>query len=268
MNGGIKYMGENNSCCFCASTNAFNSQYGVMCLPCAETFGKIIETHFAPGKKNPAGFTPSYNAESFAAEEICLACNGANKDPETHGYCENCRVKCEICGELLDEDTEGENYDNENCGSCYVEAGIIPEWMGHSYYHKDYLIDFPPKVLEEYGYDNPCDCGDEDECEHCAYEWKAESYSAEKEEVFKCNCGGNLMIEEVLFVECDQCGATDYQAESYVDFFSQIEELLDSTAKDGNWMLDATTDPKDPDSVTMAVTFTPKDPSTFFDIIE
>ena len=25
--------------------------------------------------------------------EICLACNGVNKDPETHGYCENCRVK-------------------------------------------------------------------------------------------------------------------------------------------------------------------------------
>lgn len=94
-------------------------------------------------------------------------------------------------------------------------------------------------------------------------------YSAEEEEeVFKCNCGGNLIIEEVLFVECDQCGATDYQAESYADFFSQIEELLDSTAKDGNWMLDATTNPKDPDSVMVEVEFTPKDPSTFFDIIE
>jgi|SaaInlV_130m_DNA_2_1039683.scaffolds.fasta_scaffold00433_7 hypothetical protein len=94
--------------------------------------------------------------------EICLACNGVNKDPETHGYCENCRVKCEICGNYLDEDTEGENYENENCGCCYVEAGIIPEWMGHSYYANDYLKDFSPKVLEEYGYDNPCDCGDEE----------------------------------------------------------------------------------------------------------
>jgi hypothetical protein len=101
--------------------------------------------------------------------EICLACNGVNKDPETHGYCENCRVKCRICGNYLDEDTEGENYENENCGCCYVEAGIIPEWMGHSYYANDYLKDFSPKVLEEYGYDNPCDCGDEDNCEHCSY---------------------------------------------------------------------------------------------------
>ena len=108
--------------------------------------------------------------------EICLACNGVNKDPETHGYCENCRVKCRICGNYLDEDTEGENYENENCGCCYVEAGIIPEWMGHSYYANDYLKDFSPKVLEEYGYDNPCDCGDEDNCEHCSYdEWSAET---------------------------------------------------------------------------------------------
>ena len=60
----------------------------------------------------------------------------------------------------------------------------------------------------------------------------------------------------------------DLDAESYVDFFSQIEELLDSTAKDGNWILDATTNPKDPDSVMVEVEFTPKDPSKFFDIIE
>ena len=33
-------------------------------------------------------------------------------------------------------------------------------------------------------------------------------------------------------------------------------------------MLDATTNPKDPDSVMVEVEFTPKDPSKFFDIIE
>jgi len=92
-------------------------------------------------------------------------------------------------------------------------------------------------------------------------------YSAE-EEVFKCSCGGNLIIEEVLFVECDQCGATDYQAESYADFFTQMEELLESTTMAGGWTLDATTDQEDPDAVTMVVKFKPSDPSTFFDIIE
>jgi hypothetical protein len=92
-------------------------------------------------------------------------------------------------------------------------------------------------------------------------------YSAE-EEVFKCSCGGNLIIEEVLFVECDQCGATDYQAESYADFFTQMEELLESTTIAGGWTLDATTDQEDPDAVTMVVKFKPSDPSTFFDIIE
>jgi hypothetical protein len=118
---------------------------------------------------------------ALGAEEICLACNSVNQDPETHAYCETCRVKCVVCGELLDENTDGENYENKICGtvSCYEEAGIIPEWMGNSYYANDYLQEFPPKVLEEYGYDNPCDCGDEDECEHCSYEWRAESFSAE-----------------------------------------------------------------------------------------
>jgi len=160
-------------------------------------------------------------------------------------------------------------------------------------------------------------------------------YSAEEEEeVFKCSCGGNLIIEEVLFVECDQCGATDYQAEdecehdwvatayqcqnkgcdavvhegdtedvgecvatitgqdtdhwwkpgnfvcqdcglkeefeeeSYADFFTQMEDLLVSTAGSRNWTLEATTDSINPDSVEMTVKFTPTDPSTFFDIIE
>ena len=58
-----------------------------------------------------------------------------------------------------------------------------------------------------------------------------------------------------------------YSAESYVDFFSEMEELLESTAM-GGWTLDATTDQKDLDSIHMEVIFTPKDPSTFFDIIE
>ena len=94
--------------------------------------------------------TANYGAEG----EVCLACNGANKDPETHAYCENCRVKCVVCGELLDEDTDGENYENEICGTlqCYEEAGIIPEWMRNSYYAKDYLKEFPAEVLEKYGY--------------------------------------------------------------------------------------------------------------------
>jgi len=95
-----------------------------------------------------------FNAESFSAEEMCLACNSVNQDPETHAYCETCRVKCVVCGELLDEDTDGENYENKICGtvSCYEEAGIIPEWMGNSYYANDYLQEFPAEVLEKYGY--------------------------------------------------------------------------------------------------------------------
>jgi hypothetical protein len=59
-----------------------------------------------------------------------------------------------VCGELLDENTDGENYENKICGtvSCYEEAGIIPEWMGNSYYANDYLQEFPAEVLEKYGY--------------------------------------------------------------------------------------------------------------------
>jgi len=192
-------------------------------------------------------------------------------------------------------------------------------------------------------------------------------YSAE-EEVFKCSCGGNLIIgEPIRYIECDTCGGTDYQAESfategkrntslkgadltgydltganlsradlrdtdltgadmrdaelngvkllraslrnadlrdtdltgaslsgsrmiitdltgadltgakmtgvkqaesYADFFTQMEELLESTTIAGGWTLDATTDQEDPDAVTMVVKFKPSDPSTFFDIIE
>lgn len=55
--------GKAKSCCFCSSTPAYPTQYGTMCEPCANTFGTIVETHFAPGRQNPAGFTPSYNAE-------------------------------------------------------------------------------------------------------------------------------------------------------------------------------------------------------------
>ncbi len=63
---------------------------------------------------------------------------------------------------------------------------------------------------------------------------------------------------------------TDYDkmAESYADFFTQMEELLESTTIAGGWTLDATTDQEDPDAVTMVVKFKPSDPSTFFDIIE
>ena len=63
---------------------------------------------------------------------------------------------------------------------------------------------------------------------------------------------------------------TDYgrMAESYADFFTQMEELLESTTIAGGWTLDATTDQEDPDAVTMVVKFKPTDPSTFFDIIE
>ena len=92
-------------------------------------------------------------------------------------------------------------------------------------------------------------------------------YSAD--EVFKCSCGGTLIIgEPIRSIECDTCGGTDYQAESYADFFTQMEELLESTTIAGGWTLDATTDQEDPDAVTMVVKFKPSDPSTFFDIIE
>ena len=79
--------------------------------------------------------------------------------------------------------------------------------------------------------------------------------------------------DSVICVECDtEVSLSDLcaeikNAESYADFFTQMEELLESTT-DGGWTLDANTDQDDLDSVTMVVTFTPKDPSTFFDIIE
>ncbi len=59
-----------------------------------------------------------------------------------------------------------------------------------------------------------------------------------------------------------------WNAESYADFFTQMEKLLESTTIAGGWTLDATTDQEDPDAVTMVVKFKPSDPSTFFDIIE
>jgi len=44
-------------------------------------------------------------------------------------------------------------------------------------------------------------------------------YSAEEEEeeVFKCSCGGTLIIgEPIRYIECDTCGGTDYQAEEFI----------------------------------------------------
>lgn len=47
--------------------------------------------------------------------------------------------------------------------------------------------------------------------------WAEKAYDTlyDAEEVFTCTCGGNLIIEEMVFVQCDKCGATDYQAEGF-----------------------------------------------------
>ena len=49
-----------------------------MCEPCANTFGTIVETHFAPGRQNPAGFTPSYSAHGCGCGvSSCSDCSSA-----------------------------------------------------------------------------------------------------------------------------------------------------------------------------------------------
>jgi len=47
--------------------------------------------------------------------------------------------------------------------------------------------------------------------------WAETAYGVlyDAEEGFTCTCGGNLIIEEMVFVQCDKCGATDYQAEGF-----------------------------------------------------
>jgi len=110
--------------------------------------------------------------------------------------------------------------------------------------------------------------GAETYCEVCEQYFPADSKWSKLTDC--SSCGMAACVDCMRFGdECVAC-SSGYaaEAESYVDFFSQIEELLESTAKDGNWMLDATTNPKDPDSVLVEVEFTPKDPSKFFDIIE
>jgi len=108
--------------------------------------------------------------------------------------------------------------------------------------------------------------------------WSAESFAAEVcsctaeycDYTGKClDCGGDTYhsIIEVCH-DCGEYNAESFGAESYADFFTQMEELLESTTIAGGWTLDATTDQEDPDAVTMVVKFKPTDPSTFFDIIE
>lgn len=122
----------------------------------------------------------------------------------------------------------------------------------------------------------------EDECEH---DWVATAYQCQ-------NKGCDAVVHEGDTEDVGECVATitgqdtdhwwkpgnfvcqdcglkeEFDAESYADFFTQMEDLLVSTAGSRNWTLEATTDPKDLDSVEMTVKFTPTDPSTFFDIIE
>ena len=122
----------------------------------------------------------------------------------------------------------------------------------------------------------------EDECEH---DWVATAYQCQ-------NKGCDAVVHEGDTEDVGECVATitgqdtdhwwkpgnfvcqdcglkeEFEAESYADFFTQMEELLESTTIAGGWTLDATTDQEDPDAVTMVVKFKPADPSTFFDIIE
>jgi hypothetical protein len=80
-------------------------------------------------------------------------------------------------------------------------------------------------------------------------------------------CGGDCFDGYLEENKLENYSITQ-NAESYADFFTQMEELLESTTIAGGWTLDATTDQEDPDAVTMVVKFKPADPSTFFDIIE
>jgi hypothetical protein len=69
-------------------------------------------------------------------------------------------------------------------------------------------------------------------CEDCYHEqplgsleedYNAESFGAERlDDYFEDDewtkhegCGGNLIVEDVLYIECDKCGQGDYQAESF-----------------------------------------------------
>lgn len=175
-----------------------------------------------------------------------------------------------------------EQYEGPNtCGVCGKKMETFIKGIGpyRGYFGRVYCGDhymeinwYDPDIRTKFE-ESPCE-HDSVICVECDAEVSLSDLCAEikntedEPEVFKCSCGGNLLIEEVLFVECDQCGATDYQAESYADFFTQMEELLESTTIAGGWTLDATTDQEDPDAVTMVVKFKPADPSTFFDIIE
>ena len=80
-------------------------------------------------------------------------------------------------------------------------------------------------------------------------------------------CGGDCFDGYLEENKLENYSITQ-NAESYVDFFTQMEELLESTTIAGGWTLDATTDQEDPDAVTMVVKFKPTAPSPFFDIIE
>ena len=38
-------------CVFCGSEEAYPSQYGTFCIPCATIVGEIVETHFGPNRR-------------------------------------------------------------------------------------------------------------------------------------------------------------------------------------------------------------------------
>jgi hypothetical protein len=98
------------------------------------------------------------------------------------------------------------------------------------------------------------------------YHPDGEERNAESLAPEECSTEGCENLGSYFTKKCLKCGYRN-DAESYADFFTQMEDLLESTAG-GDWTLEATTDPKDLDSVEMTVKFTPTDPSTFFDIIE
>ena len=59
--------GANPECGFCGSEEAYSSQYGTFCIPCATIVGEIVETHFTPGRRNPAGMIPRYSKDAEGA---------------------------------------------------------------------------------------------------------------------------------------------------------------------------------------------------------
>jgi hypothetical protein len=57
---GAESFSAEKYCIFCEAEDAHTTHYGTFCIPCATIVGEIIETHFTPNRRNPAGVIPRY----------------------------------------------------------------------------------------------------------------------------------------------------------------------------------------------------------------